>query len=102
MRKLSEGFASGLRAAAQIKPPARADGGVIIRAEDIDDDMEETVDERLEERTAFEVEDLMRAGLFADAERRIECFESPKFSSVESCREAYDKAMAATRSARQP
>jgi hypothetical protein len=40
-----------------------------------------------------EAESLVASGPIADAERRLECFLSPKWPDVESCRNDYKEAM---------
>lgn len=44
-----------------------------------------------------EAEDLLRAGLIAEAEHRLNLFLRPKFSSLAACQRAYDAAMKETR-----
>ncbi|MFB0491974.1 hypothetical protein ABIE45_004560 [Methylobacterium sp. OAE515] len=49
----------------------------------------------LADRIGGEAESLIRAGLLADAERRLECAVSPKFSSDNAARDAYEAHRAA-------
>jgi hypothetical protein len=62
----------------------------------IDDEIDETEctnDRVLAYQLRYEVEDLFDNGRVDDAVRRLECFVSPKWQSLEACEYAYNEAM---------